>query len=511
MWCDPAFTDAWSQLEAAFAAASWPEPPAGFVPVGKRRRMRQVLRGRAGALEVAVKWHRPVTRADRVARWLRGGRGPREGRLLRRLRAHAVHVPRPLAYCERSADLLVTAWMEGLEPLPPANTWSRETTDAVAHLLHGVRTAGVLHRDLHRDNVARDRQRLALLDLGGARARFRATARASSDDLARWMRGLLHGTRRTQQLRALHAWWRTAEGGAPGRVAQRAVIERILARERAQRRAFLAGRDRRATRAGRHFATFRTDDGMHGIRRVQHTTEAAIPRAAAWFSAAEPEGEALKQGGRVRLHDAWSTAPSEPSAVVGKWYACPAPGRLAYALRAFRRAEALRNRGLFVPAPLLALVVPGQGSLLVAHAEREARDLHALWHDTSATGWHARSPHVRRASLDALGRWLRRLHESEVSHRDLKAPNLLLDPNTQRIALVDVEGARLRRGSVPWSRRARDLARLAASLPASRAEAGRVLRAYWRVPPRPPIDVRAFRARIDRAVRAKRGPSGLPR
>ena len=103
---------------------------------------------------------------------------------------------------------------------------------------------------------------------------------------------------------------------------------------------------------------------------------------------------------------------------------------------------------------------------------------------------------------------------AEVSHRDLKAPNLLVgaaDVPAPQIHLVDLEGARIRRGPVSWSRRARDLARLDASLDANATDRLRVLMAYWRVLPRPRVDRRAFLTRIAQHVRRKRGASGAPR
>ncbi len=112
-----------------------------------------------------------------------------------------------------------------------------------------------------------------------------------------------------------------------------------------------------------------------------------------------------------------------------------------------------------------------------------------------------------------LGRALRRMHDAEVSHRDLKSPNLLVQEADDGFQLLigDLDGARVRTAPVSWRRRARDLARLDASLDADGDARRWVLDAYLAVWPRPPVDRRTFTSWIAHAVRAKRGPSDRPR
>ena len=124
----------------------WPCVP-GFSAVTPPRPMRAVLRGAlpgpAGPVQVALKWQRPHRAADHAARRLRGGKGPREGRVLAVLRAAGVAVPEVLAYAS-SPDVLLTRWCEGLTPLPAADDAPLATVDA-----EGV------------DVAARDRRRRA--------------------------------------------------------------------------------------------------------------------------------------------------------------------------------------------------------------------------------------------------------------------------------------------------------------------------------------------------------------
>jgi len=66
---------------------------------------------------------------------------------------------------------------------------------------------------------------------------------------------------------------------------------------------------------------------------------------------------------------------------------------------------------------------------------------------------------------------------------------------------------------VPWRRRARDLARLDASVGpvVSRADRRRVLAGYFASFRRAPVSLATFARRVARASARKRGPAGAPR
>jgi serine/threonine protein kinase len=98
---------------------------------------------------------------------------------------------------------------------------------------------------------------------------------------------------------------------------------------------------------------------------------------------------------------------------------------------------------------------------------------------------------VRRLGL-ALARLLRSMHERSLSHRDLKASNILVhlddEENHQQLSLIDLAGVKLLT-PVPDSRRFQNLARLSVSLDSvpgrTRTETLRFLRAYlpWGLSP----------------------------
>jgi serine/threonine protein kinase len=122
------------------------------------------------------------------------------------------------------------------------------------------------------------------------------------------------------------------------------------------------------------------------------------------------------------------------------------------------------------------------------------------------TAW---APTVRRRFLRPLaadlGRIVRTMHDRHVSHRDLKAPNILLDRG-RTPTLIDLVGVRAG-PAVPFAVRVRDLARLNASFLSSpvvsRTDRLRALTAYLGVPPQPGRSWKAWWAAVARATRAK--------
>lgn len=495
-WCAPGHESILDALLARLGAVDWPGPPAGFEPVVPARPMRTVLAGRLeGHGPVVVKWSRPDTLADHVSRRVRGGKGVREGKVLRALRHAGVRVPEPLAFTDEDADVLVTAWRGDLAPLPPADEAPAGLIEDVAMLLAVAHAAGLRHDDLHAGNLAMDGGQPLLVDLGSARIGKPLRAEERPRALAALAHGLLHGARRSQRLRALVAYVRQVDGGS-GRAGARALLRAVDEELRGVRRRFWRGRDRRATRTGRHFEIFTTASGATGVRNRDTTDEAWIERAERWLREPAAHGEPLKVGGRVRRIDD----------VVVKAFDGVARGRLSRPVRAFRMAYALRNRGIPAPTPHLALA-DEDGAGIVATDWIDAPNLH----DFIAEGRYAEHPvPERRALLERLGRMLRRMHEAEVTHRDLKAPNLLVTEDLD-VVIVDLDGARVRRGPVRWARRARDLMRLDASLDLPERDRTRILIAYHGVLPFPPLDLADFAEEVASLSRRKRGPSGRPR
>ncbi len=162
--------------------------------------------------------------------------------------------------------------------------------------------------------------------------------------------------------------------------------------------------------------------------------------------------------------------------------------RESRARRAWRLGHALLARGIATPRPLAAMEPCGARlrgeSYLAIDWLPGALNLHEyLWRLAPLPP--ADRQRQLRALAASLGRLLARLHWWSISHTDLKGCNVLVVDRQGELhtALVDVESARFHR-RLSFARRARDLARLAASLQAhpwvTRSDRLRFLRAYLR-------------------------------
>jgi serine/threonine protein kinase len=146
----------------------------------------------------------------------------------------------------------------------------------------------------------------------------------------------------------------------------------------------------------------------------------------------------------------------------------------------------LRERGLPTARPLVMFHRysggrPREGYLLTEKIDG-ATELHD-WARRLLAQPAERRTALLRLRVEVLARLVRELHRRGLSHRDLKAPNLLtaIDLNDHRFCLIDLVGVR-RCDRVSRLRRAANLARLHASFRdhplVSRTEKLRFLRTY---------------------------------
>jgi len=155
-----------------------------------------------------------------------------------------------------------------------------------------------------------------------------------------------------------------------------------------------------------------------------------------------------------------------------------APGRAA---RAFELGLELATAGFPTPAPLALVerVAPGGGRVAVLFTRFvQGR---GPWE-----AMHGRDADARNAIVGALATSVAGLHRAGVRHRDLKAPNLLVAGDPPVAWVLDLEAAARARPQPSLRVRARDLARLGASLESADARAAglgsdgwpRLVRAY---------------------------------
>jgi tRNA A-37 threonylcarbamoyl transferase component Bud32 len=124
-------------------------------------------------------------------------------------------------------------------------------------------------------------------------------------------------------------------------------------------------------------------------------------------------------------------------------------------------------------------------------------------------------PEIGRARIrrlaGSLALLVRSLHERSLSHRDLKASNILIQTNpidgSDRLSLIDLVGVRLQH-PLPWRRRIQNLARLCLSLSTvpqrTRTDALRFLRLYLPWGLSPLNDWKGIWRSIDKAIGTKR-------
>ncbi|MBM3978947.1 MAG: hypothetical protein FJ304_01430 [Planctomycetes bacterium] len=149
--------------------------------------------------------------------------------------------------------------------------------------------------------------------------------------------------------------------------------------------------------------------------------------------------------------------------------------------RSWLLGHGLRERWLPTPRPLAMFhryrlgIYPAEGYLLTEKVPGAV----GLSEAVSA----CRDPRAMRAWGEKLARVVRTMHDRGVSHRDLKAPNVLLETGATPV-LIDLVGVCATAAEVPFERRGKELARLNASfleMPhVTRGERLRFLRAYLR-------------------------------
>jgi serine/threonine protein kinase len=196
--------------------------------------------------------------------------------------------------------------------------------------------------------------------------------------------------------------------------------------------------------------------------------------------------------------------------------------RPSQVLRSWVNGHALRDRRLSTPRPLAAFHryrhgLPAEGYLLTEKVpEAVAIDvaISSSLVSGSETGREAKQhdlPDVQRQSAEfarvsvALARLLRAMHDRDVSHRDLKAANILLANGTQPM-LIDLVGARTR-VRLTNCQRAKELARLNASFLNSphvnRTDRLRFLRSYLAAGQGLGVDWKTWWEMVCRATAAK--------
>lgn len=194
------------------------------------------------------------------------------------------------------------------------------------------------------------------------------------------------------------------------------------------------------------------------------------------------------------------------------WKALLAMFRQSRSLRAWYLGHALLQRGIATARPVCVCEPRRRGLRWESYLAAEwidGEDLQAfvqrLRHASTEERWQK-----ARAAAVTLGQLLGRMHAWHVAHRDLKAANLMVVDQGERIEayLIDLDGVRLLRSISP-RRRARNLARLATSIAAhpwvTRALRLRFLHAYLEELPENERDWKALYVAVEKHTQAITG------
>lgn len=449
----------------------------------------------------------------------------------------------PLGLGERPAFLgpaesyLLSETLENTEPfdrfmeltwptLPAAqrNRLGPRLSQELGEFLGRMHSAGVCHHDLHAGNLLvrllpDDRATFFLIDLHAVSLRAPLNSNTSRDNLVvfnRWLSGRLSRSERLRcwmaycETRRLESPRRTALPSRPGLAIE---LHRWPSRGHRRHYALLAGdieertlasraqlglnRDRRCLEDNRAFSRIR----KHGL--TGHVV-ADLDPALLESLLADPESPFRWPRTRILKHSASSTVaeievPGRPEQgcliykrVRGNTWkdAIANLFRPSPALRAWQAGHALLDRGLPTPRPLAVLHrsrggLYGDGFLLFERIDH-SQDLRQFVLALESCSRADRRLLLDRV-IDRLARILRQMHDWNVSHRDLKAANILVqaDPagSGPVVWFIDLVGV-VRYRHLPRQRRVQNLARLNASFldvsSITRTDRLRFLRTYLR-------------------------------
>ncbi len=426
------------------------------------------------------------------------------------LRQAGVETPEPLAASSARTEWYATV---AVEDALPGDQWHSQklaagdagqqaidrATTAMAELVARMHAAGVIHRDLHCGNILvtgqEDAPRLVLTDLHRLKRRMRLSRLARTANLAQLLHDRRDTTTRTQRLRFLKHY--LARSGARGTLRGWEYLIDRMARRHTQKHH--AHRDRRINRKGRYFTDIALNDHWKGhvvlaSKHIPPGSSAAnhVFTAAQWSEVLSRAPGLLEGDGVEVIKDSPSGRVVRRRLKVGEieldvhikrpprkraWKIaldCLRPSR---SLRAFRIGHQLMTPGGDTALPLAAIARRNGGfptdSILITETV-PASHLNQFLHVRLA---HVADPQlaglsrtmqesIARNVLSSLGHMVRRLHDNNLVHRDLKSGNILVHwtlSDGPSVVLIDLDGLK-RVARISMRQRFQGLMRLNVSL-----------------------------------------------
>ena len=464
--------------------------------------------------------------------WFRRGKGRNEGKRSEVLDSIGVRTIYPIALGERRKrrflfeNFLITWEIPGTVPLdeflenrleelpePQRSRIRQRLATSLAVLTARLHNSGMTHIDFHPGNVLvrlgpDEMPELSMIDLDALRLSPRLSWARARQNLALldhyfWLR-----SSRTDRYRFLKSYLanRTEQAPDSRRFAQgiedstRAWAERLWRRW-----------GRRCRSTNKYFQLFKSSRAWSVAARDLDPAEIAVLLANPDDPFSRPETTWLKNSRTSTVVETTMRVCGRPTTVVYKrfnrkkwidpWLNLIRPSR---AWRSWQAGQDLVSRGIPTPRNLaflarrgsfrsspLSWFLPHETYLVTLKQDNVTTLAEYVRQTLPALDPEARHDQIRKVNL-ALARLIRALHDRSLSHRDLKASNILVHPDAletgEFLSLIDLVGVRLM-NPVPWGRRIQNLARLSVSLGTvpgrTRTESLRFLRAYlpWGLSP----------------------------
>jgi len=476
----------------------------------KQNASRTVYRGKVGDRDIYLKHFHGQSFFHRVARMLKVSHASREIYYAQYLRQAGVETPEPLAASSGQPEWYATV---AVENALPGDQWHSQqlaagdagqqaidhATTAMAELVARMHAAGVIHRDLHLGNILVAQQagapRLVLTDLHRLKRRMRLSRFARTANLAQLLHDRRDTTTRTQRLRFLKHY--LAQSGARGTLRGWEFLIDQMARRHTRKHH--AHRDRRVTGKNRYFTDVTLPDHWKGHVVLASKHRPPGSTAAGQVLTAEQWTEVLSRGPSLLEGDGVEVIKDSPSGRVVRrrlkigrleldvhikrprrkrsWkilFDCLRPSR---PLRAFRIGHKMMTRGVDTALPLAAIekrIGPFLTDSILITETVPASHLNQFLHvrlahvaDPQLAGLsEAKQESIARNVLSSLGHMVRRLHDNNLVHRDLKSGNILVHwtlSDGPSVVLIDLDGLK-RVAHISMRQRFQGLMRLNVSL-----------------------------------------------
>lgn len=336
--------------------------------------------------------------------------------------------------------------LQTLPAMPPAEQarWRQRLARDLGAWVAALHEAGVAHRDFHLANILirRDGEALSffLIDLDHVRLRGPLNWRQSRDNLIVLNRWFLVHASRPDRLRFWNSYYATrySKGKAPGLCASLGCdLERRTWKSCMR---FWRSRERRCFKSNRYYQPVKAS-GLAGyavrdldaglLQNLLENPDAPFQREGIKVLKASRKSQVIElkwnAGGQTRTY-------IYKKILVASWRSSLAAlVRSTGAVRSWQNAHVLRDTGLPTPRPLVLLQRTSWGMVFDGYVLMEkieqARSLYHEVHDLGPL------PPLRRRQgllnlLEPMAKLIRELHRRNISHRDLKAANILVSQET---------------------------------------------------------------------------------